>query len=203
MAEAVQTFTALPDHFARDADDRAAGGHFLQNDRIGSDIALISHLKRAQYLRSGPDHDVVADGRMALAFLFAAPAQRNPLINHHIVADFTGLPDDHTHAVVDEQPVPDLGPRVNFDTREKPADLGNDASQRKPPPAVQGVSDPVAPDGVQTGVGEHHLKPASGRGIVFEYRLDIGFHSFKHKRSPSFCLRLFLVRVTLTPTPVS
>ena len=46
-------------------------------------------------------------GRVALAGLEPGAAQRDALIERHVVADFGRLADHDAHPVVDEQPVAD------------------------------------------------------------------------------------------------
>ena len=79
----------------------------------------------AQHLGSGPDNDVVAQGRMALALLITGAAERHALVEQHIVADLGGFPDDHAGAVVDEEPPPDGCARMDLDARKKAAELRN------------------------------------------------------------------------------
>lgn len=78
MAEAVQPFSVLPNHFARDADYGAAGRHFLQDNRIRSDIRLVPDFKRTKHLCPRPDYDIVADGRCRLPFSLPLPPNVTP-----------------------------------------------------------------------------------------------------------------------------
>ena len=81
-------FDAAPaDHAAGDADDRAMGGHGGDDDGTGADPYVIADADAAEDFCAGADDDVVADGRMALAALFAGAAQRYALIDENIVAD--------------------------------------------------------------------------------------------------------------------
>ena len=38
------------------------------------------------------------------------------MVNHDIIADFGGFPDDDPHTMVNEQTMPDRCPRMDFDT---------------------------------------------------------------------------------------
>jgi len=44
-----------------------------------------------------------ADGRVALASIFAGAPERDALVNQHVVADLAGFTDHHAHAVIDEE----------------------------------------------------------------------------------------------------
>ena len=81
----------------------------------------------AQYLGTGSDGDVVAQGGVALAALVSRAAECDALVQHAIIADDGGLPDDDSHGVVDEQATPDLRGGMNLDAGEKPGDLRENA----------------------------------------------------------------------------
>src|SRR5271170_4145236 len=66
------------------------------NCRVGA--AVVADGDVAQHLGAGADCDVVADGGMALAFLFAGSAQRYSLVEGHVVADDGGFADYCSHA---------------------------------------------------------------------------------------------------------
>ena len=53
------------------------------------------------------------------------------------VADLGGLPDHHTHAVVDEDAPANDGAGMDLDAGDKPADLGNQTGQHEEPPTPQ------------------------------------------------------------------
>jgi hypothetical protein len=109
------------------------------------------------------------------------------MIEHTIVADLAGFPDHNAHPVIDEQPTADLRPRVNFDAREKSARLGNDSGDHKQAVLKKPMGDPMAPDGVQAGIGQDNLQHATGGRVVIEDSLDIGFYCSKHGvPSPSY-----------------
>ena len=72
-------------------------------------------LDRAEQLRAGADHHLVADRRVALAAREARAAERDALVHRHVVADLGGLADHDAGAVVDEEAAPDLRGRVDLD----------------------------------------------------------------------------------------
>src|SRR5690606_30709555 len=161
MAKPVERLPAKTHHFAGNPDHRALGRHFLQNDRIGPDIRLVSNFKGAKNFGTRSDDDVIADGRVAFALFLAAPAKSNSLIDNHVIPNFASFPNDDAHAMVNEQPIADPCSRMNLDSRKKAAGLRNDPSDREPPTAIESMRQPMAPYGMQPGVGEDDLEPAS------------------------------------------
>src|SRR5690606_11351825 len=81
------------------------------------------------------------------------------------------------------QPIADPCSRMNLDSRKEAAGLRNDPGDRKPPAAIESMRQPMAPYGMQPGVGEDDLEPASGGRVVIENGLNIGSHPFKHHAS--------------------
>src|SRR5690606_36044556 len=67
--------------------------------------------------------------------------------------------------------------------RKKAAGLRNDPSDREPPTAIESMRQPMAPYGMQPGVGEDDLEPASRGRVIIENGLNIGSHPFKHHAS--------------------
>jgi len=55
------------------------------------------------------------------------------VIDGHIITDFGGLTDDHTHAVVDKEPLPDLCTGMDFDAGKEAHQLSIDACQQFKP----------------------------------------------------------------------
>jgi hypothetical protein len=83
-----------------------------------------------------------------------------------VVADDRRLADDDAHAVVDEQPLADLGAGVNLDAGEHAAEVGNDARQDGDVGVVQGVGQAVQLPGVEAGIGQDDLYSAMSRRVA-------------------------------------
>ena len=88
--------------------------------------------ERPEHGSTRPDHDLVADRRVALAGIEADAAQGDTLIEGHIVADLGGLADHHAHAVIDEEAPPDPRARVDLDPGHEAADLGDETGAELP-----------------------------------------------------------------------
>ena len=72
---------------------------------------------------------------MPLASLFAGAAQRDALVEGHVVADLGGFADDHAHAVIDEEAPADLGAGMDLDSGDPSRDL-RQASRREAQPCI-------------------------------------------------------------------
>ena len=108
----------MANHPARDTDHRRPFRHFLGNHRIGADLGILVHRKRPQHLGSRTNHHTVFQGRVALALAPAGATQGNAVIQGHVITDFCGFTDHHTHAVIDKETTANFGTGVNFNTGE-------------------------------------------------------------------------------------
>ena len=160
-------------HLRRNADGDAVGGDVLGHHRIGTDGGALTDGDRPEHLRPSPDNNAVLQGGVALRLCQHLPTQGHPVIEHAVIADFGGLPDDDAHAVVDEEPSPDGGPGVDFHTAGEPGNLGEGAGQELVPVDPQLMGDPVCPDRVQAGVHDEDLQRATGGRIVLLRVCDV------------------------------
>ena len=117
---------------------------------------------------------------MALALVQAGAAQRDAVIQGHILADLGRLADHHAHAVVDEQARADRRAGMDFDAGQAAHHLREPARQQFQPVHPQPVCDAVAPDGVQAGIAEQHFQQTARGRVAFEHRLDIAAKRFQH-----------------------
>src|SRR5713101_7196448 len=92
------------DDLAGHADDDRVGRHRPDYDGVGANAAVMTDRDRAEHLGAGPDGHPVAHGRMSLAALQPVTAESDAMVERHVGADLGGLPDDHSGAMVDEQP---------------------------------------------------------------------------------------------------
>jgi hypothetical protein len=103
---------------------------------------------------TGAKHHAVSNGGVALGALAVRPpsmgAECHAVVDHHVVADLGGLADDHTHAVVDEQPPADTGTRMDFDAGDQARRLRHHPGQQRNIPAPQFMRETVRPDSPQS-----------------------------------------------------
>src|SRR3954452_8941140 len=95
------------DDVAGIADDRRVRRHVGDHDAVRADLRAVADRDRAQQLRARPDRDVVLHRRVAVAGREAGAAERDALVERHVVADLRGLADDDAGPVVDEQALAD------------------------------------------------------------------------------------------------
>ena len=105
------------DQPARHADHRHVTRHALEHHGIGTDTHPVLDEDRSEHLGTGTDHDVVAQGRVALALVPAGATQGDAMVERAVIADLGGFPDHHPHAVIDEKAPPDAGTGMDFDAR--------------------------------------------------------------------------------------
>ena len=104
---------------------------------------------------------------MALAGREARAAERDALVERDVAADLRRLADDDADAVVDEEPVPDAGGRVDLDPRRRAAEGRERAGDERDAGPVQRMGDAVGEQGVDAGPQRQHLeRPHAARGRV-------------------------------------
>ena len=103
-----------------------------------------------------------------------AAAQRDTVVDHDVVADLGRLADDHAHAVVDEEPPPEPGARVDLDAGGETNPLSqHPCRQTAAGHRPQGVGAAVGPDREQAGRGQGYLHPRARCGVALDRRVEI------------------------------
>src|SRR5580704_3434419 len=103
------------DDLAGDADDRRIRRRRRNHYGASADPAATADRHRTDNRGTRTDHHVVFERRVALFLLEAGAAERDALVEQHVVADLCGLADDDAHAVIDKEATPNLGARMDFD----------------------------------------------------------------------------------------
>ena len=118
---------------------------------------------------------------MSLAFIPARPAERHPVIERAIVADFGGFSDHHAHTMVNEEAPADFRTGMNFNSC-KPA--GKCRKKTRQPFRIE-VPKPVCQmmheNRVHSRVGGDDLEGTARSGIALEYTLNIFSDSLQHR----------------------
>ena len=121
---------------------------------------------------------------IAFAVIFARTSQGHALIQGAVVADLGGFPNDHAHAVVDEQPFPDLGGGVDLDPRFPPGTLGDPAGQKFQVMPVTPVGLSMGAHRLKPGIEEKYLPPGTGSRVPVHDRVQVLFQCTKHGSIP-------------------
>ena len=121
----------------------------------------------SQDFRTRADGDPVLQCRMPFDGFQAAAPQGNPVVHHAVVPDFRRLPDDHTHAVVDEETPADLRCWVYLDSGEESRELRHTPSKSAQPANLpQPIGEAVPPDCVQSRIGEENEHSTARSRVV-------------------------------------
>lgn len=152
-----------------------------------ANLHVISNRDAAQNLSACTHHYVIAQSGVPFALLVPGAAQRDALIEKHIVADFRGGPDDDAHSVVNEKTPPDCSAGVDFNPGQEAGDLRQKTGQNRDAGFIEPMRKPVKQNGVKAGITKKDLKDAGGRRVLAEDGLDLfpdgGKHTIEMKLS--------------------
>ena len=90
----------------------AVGRNFAQYNGVCCNTAVITDGERTQYLGTGSNKNVVADGGVTLAAVFTSAAQSYAVVKQAVITYFGSLADDDAHAVVNDKALAYLGAGV-------------------------------------------------------------------------------------------
>jgi len=124
---------------------------------------------------------VVADGRVALSFVFAGSTQRDVLVDEHVVADLGGLANDNAHTVVDKNATADLGAGVDVNAGQGAINLRQKASGKIEAGAIHTVRKTVEQYGMKAGVAEDDFEDALSGRVFLENGIDLLPDGTKHR----------------------
>src|SRR5262249_22848060 len=154
------------------AGDRDAAGDLFEDDRIGADPRIGAYDDRSENFRAGADDDAGFQSRMALAVNELRSAERDALIERHVIADLGRLADDGAHAVIDENPLSDDRTRMNFDPRQPAAQMRNEPREHGEISLPETMRQAMDEDGMNAGIGQQDLEPRPGGRIALHDGLD-------------------------------
>ena len=172
-----------PHQVAGVADDGRIGGDVVNDDGVGADLRAVANRDRSEHLGSGTDGDVVLERRVSLAGGKAGTAERDALVERHVVADLGRLTDHDAHPVVDEEAVTDARRRMNLDSGHRAGNGGDEARQDRHPALMQRMGGPVGEQRVHArprGEDRQRADPASRR-VPALHRGDIAVDLPQHR----------------------
>ena len=162
-------------HPTGDPDHGGVGRNLLDDHRVRADLAVVANREGTEDLGSGPDDDVVAQGRMTLLLGPGGPAEGHAVVKGAVVADFGGFPDHHPHAVVDEKAADRSWLRDEFRCRSKTARNGKPDGRENKICAARGHGQAVKKHRVEAGIAENYFENAANCRITLENHLEIFF----------------------------
>lgn len=95
----------------------------MEHYGVGANARSVADGDISEKLGAGTDEHPIAEGGMTFDLSSVCPAKCDPVIQHAIVTDLGSLPDDDTHAVINEEATPDGCPWVNLNPGKKPGEL--------------------------------------------------------------------------------
>lgn len=111
---------------------------------------------------------MIADRRMALAFLLSGSAERHLMKDDAIISDLRRLPDYDSHAVIDEQIFPDLRAGMNLDSRKESTDLRNESRDKEEITPIEKMRNPMIDERMHSGIVDKYRKfVSSGRVVLY------------------------------------
>ena len=138
----------------RHADDHRVGRNVFDHNGVRADLGSAPMVIGPEDAGARAHGDAVLERRVALDPFHRSAAERDAVIEHHVVADLGRLADHDAHRVVDEEPPADRRARVDLDAGEQAGSTAEQqpGRQRSAVPLPHPVRQPVQPDRVQAGI---------------------------------------------------
>ena len=128
---------------------------------------------------------VAVDEFAVVGSLEAERAERNALVQLHVLADVASLADDDAGAVIDEKARADRCPWVDVDTRFGVRILGHHSRDVRHPEQLQLVRHAVGADRFEAGIAEDNLVVALRCRVAPERGFDVFFERNPHACQPT------------------
>ena len=150
---------------------------------VGTDDDIVADLDTSQYRGVAVDDDVVADNRMTgnpldrisvLVQLERQRAQRNTLIQFHVVTDNTGGSDDHTRSMIDGEVFADGCRRVNVNACLGMRQFGQHTRNQGYSQQMQLVGQPVVGQSADDRIAGNDFAVAYSGGVTQHGGFHVG-----------------------------
>ena len=170
------------DDLSRHADDDRVRRDGFHHHRICADATIRANRDRAENFCARADDDVIFQRGVALALVQTDAAERDAVIQRHVVADLRRFADDNAHAVINEKAVADFCARMNFDPGDAARKLRQPSSQQFQIVRPQPMRDAIRPQGVQSRIEQRDFEWVARGGIAVEHGLQIAVNDAEHKK---------------------
>ena len=114
---------------------------------------------------------MIPNRRMAFAFLLSGSAERHLMKNDAIISDLRRLPDNNSHAVVDEKILPDFRTGMNLNSCKKTTCLRNESRDKKELPPIEKMGNPMIDERMHSGIVDKYGKFISSSRVVLHIKL--------------------------------
>src|SRR3954447_13405569 len=104
--------------------------HVLKDDRTAADSGAFANRYSAQNLRSRANDNTITDGRVSLALLLPGAAERDALVNRHVISHDCRFTDDYPHAVIDEKALANDRTGVDLDPGQESSKMGHETREQ-------------------------------------------------------------------------
>jgi hypothetical protein len=132
----------------------------------GADFNIVPERDATKHSRPGADDNAVAESWMPFPALVARAAERDTLVQDHVVPNFGRFANDYSETMIDEQPFADYGPWMDLNAGQKTSQLRDDAGDQVHSPAIEPVRDTVKQNSVQARVTKQDFQGILG-GWIF------------------------------------
>ena len=114
---------------------------------------------------------------------FPVLAEGNALVERDVVADSGCFADDHAHAVIDEEAVPDLSAGMDLDAGDQARRLRQCPCGKAPAMQPEPMMKAETPQRMQPGVKQHDLEGRLRRRIALHHGGNVFAYRGKHNQT--------------------
>ena len=164
----------MQDDAAWNSNDRRVRRHVFDDHRVRADFDVVADRDVPQDRSSRADGDVIAKRRVPLGMLQRRAAERDALIDRHVVTDDGRAADNHAGAVVNEKPPADRRAGMNIDPGRPMHELGDESRENRDLLLPERVNDAMDRDRVEAGIRQQDVEPSLGGGVALNGRAQIG-----------------------------
>lgn len=177
--------TVLCEESTRYPDNDTAFRHVAHHDCVGSNATVVADDDGPENLRSGADQYTITNRGVTLTIRRQSTPEGGAVVHRHVVTDDGGLSNHDTNGVVNEESFTNEGGRMYVHARQDTRD-GRQAAREEVVIALpQRVREVIAPDRVESGIGENDFGTTVGCGVALHHYVNVPAKRMRHGQSPS------------------
>ena len=171
--EAGHLVVRVADFDGGDSGERCMCRHIAEDHGTGANLRAVANLDVPQELCVCAEHDTVADFRVTVADFVACTAQRDAVQEAYVVPNDCGLADDDVRGMVNQEPVPDLGGRVEVHAELAADDVLEHLGRETPVFEPERMRGSVGLQSLETLEQQERLEVAGARGVAENGRVQV------------------------------